>query len=82
MGGRLETLAHRCENLFEDDEFDIYGSSALGTRLVSQLLRYPDEEIHWVRPQEFGDGNLYRPGQQDFNFSTITGAVEGCGLED
>jgi hypothetical protein len=78
MGGRLETLAHRCENLFEDDEFDIYGSSALGTRFVSQLLRYPDEEIHWVRPQEFGDGNLYRPGQQDFNFSTITGAVEGC----
>ena len=39
MGGRLETMAHRCEGLFEDDEFDLgMASELLGNRFTSQLL--------------------------------------------
>lgn len=80
MGGRLETLAHRCEGLFEDDEFDCLGMSAelLGNRFTSQLLRYPDEEIHWVRPGLFGEGSLYCAGHESFDYSHLLGAVDGC----
>jgi hypothetical protein len=80
MGGRLETLAHRCESLYEDDEFDCLGMSAelLGNRFTSQLLRYPDEEIHWLRPSFFGKGTLYCDGHEGFDYSNILGAVDGC----
>ena len=79
MGGRLEGIAHRCQSMFEDDEFDIgLGAPILGTRFTTQLLRYPDEEVYWVRPNQFGDGSLYRKGHNDFNFSTMVGSVDGA----
>lgn len=79
MGGRLEGIAHRCQSLFEDDEFDIgLGAPVLGTRFTTQLLRYPDEEVHWVRPNQFGDGKLYSNGHNDFDFSALVGSVDGA----
>ena len=65
----MEHAAHMCESLFEDEEFDpSCDVEILGPRFRRENDReggLSEEDVHWVRPSQFGPGELFLPGPPD-----------------
>ena len=79
MGDKLEKMAHSCESLFEDDEFDpTLDAALLGPRFHVENPELKEEDIIWLRPKEFGPGTLYCTGDQPLDSSACLGAIDGC----
>jgi len=79
VGDKLETLAHGCEGLYEDDEFDPSVDVALlGPRFLTENPGLTEDRIAWLRPSEFGTGALFCTGEQVLDSTACLGALDGC----
>ena len=79
-GDRMDDVAHKCESLFEDEDFDPNCDlEILGPRFRRENDReggITEADVHWVRPPQFGPGHLFNPGFEAPDSTACIGALD------